>query len=316
MSKKKFDKELQKSLKWLATEHNYFLELKKDLDKLKEDIKKAKEKDEVKDIKAAFKDFRYIAKSEKRFNRHEHTVEEILHEMKSRISLSGTIKEIEELIQRLHIEAANLISVSSLYEGAIKVHLTNLRDEIKEHKIEKAKQILIELGQLIEETEKFIAALSIDLNKAKKLFHNLALSDSPMRYAIEGKSQRTKSRPSKIKQEKTIGDIQFKFRSSRSGRPIMDYTIGPPKTGEYGNTYTIGGRMASPRARILEYLLDHIGEEISRKKLNKLSGTASTTPINTLMNEFNNSEYFKLKIQNADPLTYKLVQIKSIENNS
>lgn len=164
------NKHIQEAVAWLASEHKYFKELKEDIVQLKEDLESAKTKEAVKDIKKAFRDFRYLAKSERRFQQYEQRVEEALAELrKQKITVSGTIQEIEDLLQRLHTEAANLIRSSSFYDNRIKDLLTYLQVDIQEHHLEQAHAVLMEITRVIEDTEKWIAAVSIDLNKAKKI---------------------------------------------------------------------------------------------------------------------------------------------------
>ena len=165
------DKHIQEAVAWLASEHNFFIELKKDLTDLKGDLESAKTKEQVKDIKKAFRDFRYLARSEQRFQQHEKQVEEALADLqKQKISVSGTIHEIQDLLQRLQTEAASLISDSSFYEGKIRKLLTYLQVDIQDHHLEQAQAVLMEITDVMDDAEKWIAAVSTDLNNAKKIF--------------------------------------------------------------------------------------------------------------------------------------------------
>lgn len=164
------NKHIQEAIAWLASEHKYFGELKDDLAQLKKDLESAKEKEQVNDIKKAFRDFRYLARSEQRFQRHEQQVEEALTDLqKQKITVSGTIHEIQDFLQQLHTEAANLIRDSSFYEGRIRKLLTHLQADIQDHHLEQAQAVLMEITQVIDDAEKWIAAVSVDLNKAKKI---------------------------------------------------------------------------------------------------------------------------------------------------
>src|SRR3989338_2100879 len=120
MDKKELQKVISKAVAWLATEHNYFLELKKDIFKLKTDIERAKSNADLKGLRFLLRDVRYIGKAERRFNRYEHNVESILSKAKDKIKVYGTITEVEELIRRLHLEAADLVNSSSMYEGRLR----------------------------------------------------------------------------------------------------------------------------------------------------------------------------------------------------
>ncbi len=171
---------LAEAIGWLASEHKFFVELKQDLAKLKKDLDDAKKEAQVKDIKLCFKDFRYLGVSEARFNQREQHIEQALKELLDRkITITGSIKEIQELLQRLRTEAANLIRSSSLYEGKIRDFLIHLQKEIKDSEMEQAHALLMELGTLIEQAEQWIAALSVDLERAKRLLQELEEEKDP-----------------------------------------------------------------------------------------------------------------------------------------
>lgn len=168
------EKVFQEAIGWLASEHHFFIGLKRDLALLKADLDEAKTKAQVKDIKLCFKDFRYLGISEARFNQRERHIEQILKELSDRrITVTGSIKEIPELLQRLHAEAANLIRSSSLHEGKIRDFLIHLQKEIEDHEIEQAQALLMELTRLIDGAERWLAALSTDLKLAQEILQEL-----------------------------------------------------------------------------------------------------------------------------------------------
>ena len=169
MDKKALRENIHQAISWIATEHNYFLELKKDISRLKVEIETAKANADLKGLKVLWRDVRYIGRSERRFNRYEHNVESILSKMKDKIKISGTIAEVEELVRRLHLEAADLINSSSRYEGRLHDLLVHLQAAIKSKDLGQAHQCIMELSELAENTEKWIAALSTDLNEAKRM---------------------------------------------------------------------------------------------------------------------------------------------------
>ena len=173
-----FSRSIQNGIKWLSSEHSYFKDLKDHLQELKRDISTGKEKEKVKEIKAAFKDFRYIGKSERRFANSEKHVEELFGELMKR--MDGYLKtykdselilleELKKVEKRMRIEANNLLIHTSYYEGKIRTFLFHLRDEVKDNEVEKAQQILMEVEEAVEEAEKWIDALVIDYRKAKDL---------------------------------------------------------------------------------------------------------------------------------------------------
>ena len=168
MNVRDFESHVHKAIKWVATEHKFFEDLSTDLQLLKRDIALAKEESAVKDIKRALRDFRYIGKAERRFDNHEKHIEDFLNKLREHeLTVSGSVHEIQQLLERLHTEAANLIKDSSFFEGKIRELLLHLRDEIKAHEIEQSQAALMEVERLIDDAERWIAALSIDLKKAK-----------------------------------------------------------------------------------------------------------------------------------------------------
>jgi hypothetical protein len=170
MNERDFEKHVHGAIQWAAAEHNFFNELKNDLLLLKHDISLGKEKSEVRDIKHALKNFRYIGKAERRFDNHEKHVEEFLQKVREHeLTVTGSVHDIQKLLERLHTEAASLIKDSSLYEGKIRELLFHLRDKIKDHEIDQAQAVLMQVEELIEDAEEWIATLPIDLKRAKKI---------------------------------------------------------------------------------------------------------------------------------------------------
>ncbi len=169
MDKKDLKENIEKAIGWAASEHNYFKELKEDLAELKKNIQNAKKEKLVKGMRVAFRDYRYLGQSERRLNNYVGNVESLLDGIKSKVTVSGKVKEIEELVKHLDIEAVALVKDCSLYEGRIKDLLSHLSHNIKDHELEKAHQVLMELEEVVDDTEKWIAALSSDLKEAKKL---------------------------------------------------------------------------------------------------------------------------------------------------
>lgn len=183
MNQTDFEKHVYEAIKWIATEHKFFEDLSADLQLLRRDIALAQEKSEVRDIKRALGDFRYIGKAEKRFDDQEKYVENFLNKLREHeLTVSGSVHDIQQLLERLHTEAANLIKDSSFFEGKIKELLLHLRDEIKNHEIEQAQAALIEVERLIEDAENWIAALSVDLKKAKRIVQEADVDKSANEY--------------------------------------------------------------------------------------------------------------------------------------
>lgn len=173
------------AIKWLAAEHKYFRELREDLEELQEDIREAKgaatekekkvgEKEILRDIRHAFRDFRYIAKSERRFEQKDKQIQEILHKLKGIAGAESAAsktpsRRAEELLRESEAAANYLVKVASYYEGAIRDRLLYIQHEAKEHELDKVLIALNELEEIIETSQRWIAALQVDLREARKL---------------------------------------------------------------------------------------------------------------------------------------------------
>ncbi|MBT4538941.1 hypothetical protein HOI26_04540 [Candidatus Woesearchaeota archaeon] len=172
MKKEDVEKHVNSAVKWAATEHYYFKELFDDLNKLKAALAVGKENEAVRDIKEALGDFRYISRAETRLQSQEQHVEQFIEKLldhEAKIDGKISVRTMQHLLQRLHEEAAQLIADSSRYEGKIKELLTHLHDEIKDHEFEQAQQVLQQVEELITDAEKWLAALLIDIKRAKKI---------------------------------------------------------------------------------------------------------------------------------------------------
>ncbi len=162
----------KQAIKWLAAEHKYFKELQEDLEQLKQDAQTAKEKESLGDVRHAFRDFRYLAKSERRFERKFKDIEDILKELKQKTRLAGSAKtaKIAENLQREAEAAANyLVKAASYFEGSIRERLLSLQHEVKGHQWAQIKITLQEVEEIAAQAQKWIAALQIDIEKARKL---------------------------------------------------------------------------------------------------------------------------------------------------
>ena len=166
---KEFETLISDGLIWAATENKFFQELKVDLDVLQQHVQSIDDEVNVKGIKAALRSFRLLSKSETRLNRYLQTVEEVMRRAKEKVQFSGTLHDAEEVLRRLEIETKTLISNGSRYDGKIVQLLNTLQNEIKNHEIEKAHQVLGELLEIVDNGTKWLAALESDLKKAKEM---------------------------------------------------------------------------------------------------------------------------------------------------
>ena len=172
MSKNKIQEEIEKAIRWLSSEHYFFKSLKEDLNELKIDLSSAKEKESVKEIKKALRDFKYIGKSERRFERYEQDIEkeaEILMES-YKSSFSDNVEELKKVMDQIHVEAANLVRVASYFEGEIRKRLNFLLNEVRiNHDFDDAKRKLRELESIVAKSDEWIKALDVSLADAKKV---------------------------------------------------------------------------------------------------------------------------------------------------
>ncbi|HIH11306.1 TPA: hypothetical protein HA241_03895 [Candidatus Woesearchaeota archaeon] len=170
----KLDVAAAHGMKWLAAEHNFFAELQRDLETLRKNLTTARASSNVADIKRAFRDFKFIGKCERRADNYENQVMASLETYAGTVRVQGTLDEITQLRERIHVEAAELVRVASFYEGEIKSQLVHLRDNIQEQHFDQAQALIMEIEQRIEEAEKWLAALVKDLTLAKTLHRTAA----------------------------------------------------------------------------------------------------------------------------------------------
>ncbi len=165
------NKAVQEAVAWLAAEYKFFEELRNDLAELKKDVETASEKKaskDVKDVKAALKDFQYIGRSERRFKRSEAEVEKMLARLEKSRKLEVVPKRsLDSLKRRLRIESDSLIKNASLFEGRIKVLLLELELALRKNNQKLVNSLLKELHDAVCHSEFWIAALSTDLQAAK-----------------------------------------------------------------------------------------------------------------------------------------------------
>lgn len=176
--KEEFEEDIENAVKCAALEHNFFKDLRSDLRQLKIAVESAFIDSSVKGIKKAFRDAYYLSRAESREQKYLKNVESLLQKLKERMSKQAPIRELEHLdreidltIQRLDIEAGHLIRDASRYEGQIRTLLEHLETAVKDHELEKAHQIVMQVNEVVDDAEQWLAALSTDLTRAKKLSH-------------------------------------------------------------------------------------------------------------------------------------------------
>jgi hypothetical protein len=175
MSKEeKFEKDLEKAINWVAAEHKYFQKLQKDLSVLKQGILEACSLDTASGIKKIMFDIRYIGRSERRLNRYVKDAKDLSKAIRESIALPEQKEKFDEILKEIDIEAAHLVRDASRYDGKLHELLSHLEDSVHEHNLEQAQQVIMQCLEVVEEAERWIAALSLDLTKAKKVAQKFA----------------------------------------------------------------------------------------------------------------------------------------------
>lgn len=224
---KKVEDAIKHATKWLASEFKYFTSLETDLKELKQALygKRWEKGQAVKQIKGAMRDFRSVARSERRFNPDLEKIKEFQFSAVYRLPpeflsqfLQGSVAEVESRLQeaqeeikaikkRLDIEGNHLIFAASFFKGKLKEQLVQVETLIEEdEKIRKSRQeweitdkeeadlLAIEnklKGQVDEllgtllKAEEWLSALSSDLTKAGKIFNRYQFSAEITPQAIE-----------------------------------------------------------------------------------------------------------------------------------
>ena len=187
MSKeKKLHQDLENAIKWAGAEHYYFKELKEDLVKLRVAVEEALTDQTISGIQEAFRTAKKLMKTENRLQYFVAHSESLAKAMKEKILQQARVRQIqqeaekyEEVLHRIDIEAAPLILDASRYDCRIKDLLEHLEKKVShenpsENDLPQAHQIVMELYEVIDEAERWLAALAFDLEKAKKLSEEFA----------------------------------------------------------------------------------------------------------------------------------------------
>jgi hypothetical protein len=164
-----FEKDLQKAVAWAATEHNFFVELKEDLAYLTKQIRSAASLDDSIGIKKVYHGVRYLGKSERRLDNYLKKVKSLFLEMNAKINISRKEKEKKRVIERLDIEAGHLMLDVSRHQGKIIKLFKELEKFLNMGHAGKALEIITEIKEVVDDAEKWLAALSSDLSEAKKV---------------------------------------------------------------------------------------------------------------------------------------------------
>ncbi|NQV91863.1 hypothetical protein HQ489_05305 [Candidatus Woesearchaeota archaeon] len=175
MSKEKdFEEDLEKAVKWVAAEHKYFQQLAHNLNQLKENIFGAHKETTVTGIKKIMRISYFLGKSEKNLNRYLTDSKKLSAGIKAEMKVQRELpdrkhEDFDKIVERIDIEAGHLIRDASRYEGELHKLLSHLDTLIHDKALEQAQQVIMQSLEVIEDAERWIAALSIDLKKAKDI---------------------------------------------------------------------------------------------------------------------------------------------------
>lgn len=168
---KKFNKALQQEIKDLSKEYLLFAAFEEDLQALEEAIKQAKKKEEVADLKAAFRDFQVIQNIQLRFDSHEQHRQQFETKLLEKVTIQEgvALNVVRQLLGHLRQEAAMVISSLAHYDNQIKALLEYLQTGIRrQDHLEQAQQILIDLEQIINQAKVWLKALRKNIERAKR----------------------------------------------------------------------------------------------------------------------------------------------------
>ena len=174
----KEDRIIKKAIHQIAAEHLFFTELQDYLSLVKKQFEEAKRQTDQKQIKAGrgmvsltcrviFSKARLAGIAEKRFNRYEREIENLLEKI-DKGTFSATSDMAKKLRERLHVEAANLLKDASLYEGRIRSLILGIQNYI-DSDTAKLEVYLEELRKTVDDAEKWVAAVAVDLNEAESV---------------------------------------------------------------------------------------------------------------------------------------------------
>ncbi len=164
---------IQKALDYLLREYTHFQEFKKDLEQLAAIIQAEKSK-ENKSFKKLFKDFKYIARAERRFNRFIIKVEDDFKQLLQQEKDTRSKAELVQLEKNLEIGGRHILAAASLHEGSIKHELTQIYQSYLIQTLVYRGQDdfsanLHKLEDAVSNALRWIGALTTDLEKARKL---------------------------------------------------------------------------------------------------------------------------------------------------
>src|SRR3989338_3744298 len=273
--KEEFEEDIEKAIKCAAEEHNFFKDLRSDLRQLKIAVENAFIDSSVKGIKKAFRAAYYLSRAESREQKYLKNVESLLQKLKERMSKQAPIRELEHVVreidltvQRLDIEAAHLIRDASRYEGQIRKLLEQLETAVKEHELEKAHQIVMQVNEVVDDAEKWLAALSTDLTTAKKLSHEfeVVFHDS-----VEGVQEALASLSDEAKGDYVAYLLSSPESIKRSVKSFLEEFVETEGTrnDKFGSAFRVSTRKYDHQTSGMIYSLEGLQEKKTKKQLSQ-----------------------------------------------
>ena len=163
MSKEeRFEEDLEKAIKWAASEHNYFADLSRDLSLLKKQIFLAAEEQKVTGIRKVLRDINQLSRSERRLNRYVHHARRLSKDIQDKIGANEK-EDFAEVVKRIDIEAAHLLLDASRYDGRLVELLRHLEERIASHDLEQAQQIIQRMSTTIDDFRNFLTEFFFDI---------------------------------------------------------------------------------------------------------------------------------------------------------
>lgn len=170
MAIKNLKTHVKKGISWLASESKYMKDLKEDLEQLEKDLNEVgSKKKDLEDIEKALRDFKYIARSERKSDKLEIRIVNELEELEKdlqREKVEGIDNEhfpdkeqLEWLIQKIKAEARLVLREASRKEGRIIKRLKLIKELIEQGNKSQVKKELSELIEEISNTLKWVEGL-------------------------------------------------------------------------------------------------------------------------------------------------------------
>lgn len=179
----------KKAYEFLMQEYDHFKEFREDLEKLHNLLDKTRREGpenyreelrvKIKAYEEIFKDFNYVGRSERRFNRFLVKVEGDIKKLIRQQKDKKKKEELTELEEHMEIGGKAILAAASLHEGRIRQQLNDFQEYWGEHNIDLQRSYssstdryheeIYKIQQLVKRTITWMAALTRDLQRAQRL---------------------------------------------------------------------------------------------------------------------------------------------------